>query len=54
MKRLQLLAYRPCGDKEHTLTAIPPELRPVNLRTDLCFSKNRAAQGGYPAKRMKA
>ena len=40
--RLRLRAYRVYRDGGHTLTAMPPEARPVNLRTDFCHSERRS------------
>jgi hypothetical protein len=40
-KRLAFRAYQVYREGRHTLTVMPPEARPVKLRTDLCHSERR-------------
>ncbi len=39
LTRAKLHAYGVYRDAGHALTAMPQENRPVNLRTDLCYSE---------------
>ena len=41
LKRLRMRSYRVFRDGRHTPTAMPPEARPISLRTDLCYSERR-------------